>query len=157
MRAMWSSEQIAGILAEAFPDAASYRVSYKAIYSAVYLVPRGALRTELIDCLRQGRSTRTPRTRGTDRRGQIPNMRSIHVRTPEVADRLIRGHWEGDLIKGAGNHSSVGTLVERTSGFVVLAEMSGAIAAGALESVEKSSRPSRKSCAKRSHSTRARR
>jgi IS30 family transposase len=137
LRAQWSPEQIAGILAKAFPDAASYRVSHETIYSAVYLVPRGALRTELIACLRQGRSTRKPRTRGTDRRGQIPNMQSIHVRPPDVADRLIPGHWEGDLIKGAGNRSSVGTLVERTSGFVVLAKMSSASAADALESFGK--------------------
>lgn len=137
LRAQWSPEQIAGILAKAFPAAASYRVSHETIYSAVYLVPRGTLRTELIACLRQGRSTRKPRTRGTDRRGQIPNMQSIHVRPPEVEDRLIPGHWEGDLIKGAGNRSSVGTLVERTSGFVVLAKMSSASAADALESFGK--------------------
>src|SRR5690606_25972223 len=66
-------------------------------------------------------------------RGQIPNLQSIHVRPPEVTDRLIPGHWEGDLIKGAGNRSSVGTLVERTSGFVVLAKMSSATAADALQ------------------------
>jgi IS30 family transposase len=137
LRARWSPEQIAGILARAFPDTASHRVSHETIYSAVYLVPRGELRKELIGCLRQGRSTRKPRTRGVDRRGQIPNMQSIHVRPPEVEDRLIPGHWEGDLIKGAGNRSSVGTLVERTSGFVVLAKMSSASAADALESFGK--------------------
>lgn len=137
LRARWSPEQIAGILARGFPDAASYRVSHETIYSAVYLVPRGELRKELIGCLRQGRSTRKPRTRGVDRRGQIPNMQSIHVRPPEIEDRLIPGHWEGDLIKGAGNRSSVGTLVERTSGFVVLAKMSSASAADALESFGK--------------------
>jgi IS30 family transposase len=69
-----------------------------------------------------------------DRRGQIHDMQSIHVRPPEVEDRLIPGHWEGDLIKGAGNRSSMGTLVERTSGFVVLAKMSSASAADALVS-----------------------
>jgi IS30 family transposase len=137
LRARWSPEQIAGILARAFPDTASYRVSHETIYSAVYLVPRGELRKELISCLRQGRSTRKPRTRGADRRGQIPNMQSIHIRPPEVEDRLIPGHWEGDLIKGAGNRSSVGTLVERTSGFVVLAKMSSASAADALKSFDK--------------------
>ena len=137
LRARWSPEQIAGILARGFPDAASYRVSHETIYSAVYLVPRGELRKELIACLRQGRSTRKPRTRGTDRRGQIPDMQSIHVRPPEIESRLIPGHWEGDLIKGAGNRSSVGTLVERTSGFVVLAKMSSASAADALESFGK--------------------
>lgn len=125
------------ILAKAFPDAASYRASHETIYSAVYLVPRGALHTELIAGLRQGRSTRKPRTRGTERRGQVPNMQSIHMRPPEVADRLIPGHWKGDLVKGADNRSSVGTLVERTSGFVALAKMSSASAADALESFGK--------------------
>ena len=106
-------------------------MSHETIYSAIYVLPRGALRKQLIACLRQGRSTRKPRSRGTDRRGQIPDMQSIHVRPPEVADRLIPGHWEGDLIKGAGNRSSIGTLVERTSGFVVLVKMSSASAATA--------------------------
>ena len=137
LRARWSPEQIAGILARGFPDTASYRVSHETIYSAVYLVPRGELRKDLIGCLRQGRSTRKPRTRGADRRGQIPDMQSIHVRPPEIKDRLIPGHWEGDLIKGAGNRSWVGTLVERTSGFVVLAKMSSASATDALESFGK--------------------
>ena len=132
LRKGWSPEQVAGILARAFPEEADCRVSHESIYSAIYVLPRGELRTQLIACLRQGRSSRRPRARGTDRRGQIPNLQSIHVRPPEVTDRLIPGHWEGDLIKGAGNRSSVGTLVERTSGFVVLAKMSSATAADAL-------------------------
>ncbi|NID16655.1 IS30 family transposase [Luteibacter yeojuensis] len=133
----WSPQQIAGILHDAFPDDHSLRVSHETIYTAIYLTPRGELRKQLIASLRQGRSTRKPRTRGTDRRGKIPDMQSIHVRPAEVEDRLIPGHWEGDLIKGAGNRSSVGTLVERTSGFVVLAKMSSASAADALESFSK--------------------
>jgi IS30 family transposase len=137
LHARWSPAQIAGILGLAFPDDQAWRVSHETIYSAIYLTPRGELRKELIACLRQGRSTRKPRTRGVDRRGQIPNMQSIHIRPAEVEDRLIPGHWEGDLIKGAGNRSSVGTLVERTSGFVVLAKMSSASAADALESFGK--------------------
>ncbi|SAL08148.1 integrase catalytic subunit [Caballeronia arationis] len=72
------------------------------------------------------------RTRGTDRRGQIPDMVSIHVRPPEIEDRLLPGHWEGDFIKGAGNQSSVGVLVERTSRLVLLAKMDDATAASAL-------------------------
>jgi IS30 family transposase len=137
LRPRWSFERIAGILTKAFPDAASYRVSQETIYTAVYLVPRGELRKELIGCLRQGRSTRKPRTRGTHPRGQIPDMQSIHVRPPEVEDRLNPSHWDGDLIKGVGNRSSDGTLVERTSGFVVLVKMSSASAADALESFGK--------------------
>jgi transposase, IS30 family len=73
-----------------------------------------------------------PRTRGADRRGQIPDMVSIHVRPPEIADRVMPGHWEGDFIKGAGNKSSVGVLVERTSRLVLLAKMDDATAASAL-------------------------
>lgn len=134
LRAGWSPQQIAGILAKASPDEARDRVSHETIYTAIYVQPRGELRSELVACLRQGRSTRKPRSRGVDRRGKIPDMQSIHVRPPEVADRLIPGHWEGDLIKGAGNRSSIGTLVERTSGFVVLAKMSSASAADALHS-----------------------
>src|SRR5258705_4485108 len=72
------------------------------------------------------------RKRGTDRRGQIPEMVSIHVRPPEVNDRVMPGHWEGDFIKGAGNKSSVGVLVERTSRLVLLARMQDATAASAL-------------------------
>ena len=134
LRAGWSPQQIAGFLQRTSLDQRHAYVSHETIYTAIYVQPRGALRTELIACLRQGRSTRKPRARGTDRRGTIPDMQSIHVRPPEVADRLIPGHWEGDLIKGAGNRSAVGTLVERTSGFVVLAQMPSARADDALES-----------------------
>src|SRR6201988_782674 len=66
------------------------------------------------------------------RRGQIPDMVSIHVRPPEVNDRVMPGHWEGDFIKGAGNQSSIGVLVERTSRLVLLAKMDDATAASAL-------------------------
>ncbi len=106
--------------ASPLPNDASIHVSHETIYKAIYLIPRGELRRALVACLRQGRSTRKPRTRGEDRRGKIPDMQSIHVRPPEVQDRLIPGHWEGDLIKGSGNRSSLGTLVERTTGCVVL-------------------------------------
>lgn len=123
-----------GVLAKACPDEARDRVSHETIYTAIYVQPRGELRSDLIACLRQGRSARKPRSRGTDRRGKIPDMQSTHVRPPAVADRLIPRHWEGDLIKGAGNRSSIGMLVERISGFVVLAKMSGASAADALRS-----------------------
>jgi IS30 family transposase len=112
-------------------------VSHETIYTAIYLIPRGELRKGLVASLRHGHGTRKPRARGVDRRGRIPDMQSIHVRPPEVEDRLIPGHWEGDLIKGAGNRSSVGTLVERTSGFMVLAKMSSASGADALASFGK--------------------
>jgi len=134
LREGWSPEQIAGMLERAFPDDPSKTVSHETIYTTLYVMPRGGLRKELIACLRHGRGGRRPRSRGQDRRGQIPDMLSLHVRPPEVEDRLVPGHWEGDLIKGARNQSSVGTLVERTSRLVLLARMTAATAEAALES-----------------------
>jgi IS30 family transposase len=128
----WSPQQIAGTLKRVFADEPERQVSHETIYTAIYAQPRGELRRQLIACLRHGRSTRMPRSRGEDRRGQIPDMVSIHVRPPEVNDRVMPGHWEGDFIKGAGNKSSVGVLVERTSRLVLLAKMDDATAASAL-------------------------
>ena len=76
--------------------------------------------TSIARCFNQ---VRKPRSGGVDRRVQIKAMQRINIRPPEIEDRLIPGHWEGDLIKGEGNRSSVGTLVERTTRFVVLAKM----------------------------------
>jgi IS30 family transposase len=128
----WSPQQIAATLKRVYPHQPERHVSHETIYTAIYAQPRGELRRQLIACLRQGRGTRMPRSRGTDRRGQIPEMVSIHVRPPEVDDRVMPGHWEGDFIKGAGNKSSVGVLVERTSRLVLLARMEDATAAAAL-------------------------
>jgi len=128
----WSPQQISGTLKRMYPTDSNQHVSHETIYTAIYAQPRGELRRQLIACLRHGHSTRMPRTRGTDRRGQIPDMVSIHVRPPEIEDRLLPGHWEGDFIKGAGNQSSVGVLVERTSRLVLLAKMEDATAESAL-------------------------
>ncbi|NDZ15547.1 IS30 family transposase [Variovorax sp. WS11] len=128
----WSPQQIAATLRRVYPDEPQRHVSHETIYTAIYAQPRGELRRQLIACLRQGRSTRLPRSRGTDRRGQIPDMVSIHVRPPEIDDRVMPGHWEGDFIKGTGNKSSVGVLVERSSRLVLLARMEDATAAAAL-------------------------
>ena len=127
----WSPQQISGTLKRMYPTDPTQQVSHETIYTAIYAQPRGELRRQLIACLRHGHSTRMSRTRGTDRRGQIPDMVSIHVRPPEIEDRLLPGHWEGDFIKGAGNQSSVGVLVERTSRLVLLAKMEDATAASA--------------------------
>jgi IS30 family transposase len=128
----WSPQQIAATLKRVFPNEPDRHVSHETIYTAIYAQPRGELRRQLVACLRQGRSTRMPRSRGNDRRGQIPEMLSIHVRPPEVDDRVMPGHWEGDFIKGAGNQSSVGVLLERSSRLVLLARMDDATAASAL-------------------------
>nr|WP_260048100.1 IS30 family transposase [Pseudoduganella aquatica] len=120
---LWSPQQIANILRLMWPDESDKTVSHGTIYNAIYLHPRGELKREMIACLRHHNQARKPRSRGVDGRGQIKDMRSIHIRPPEIEDRLIPQHWEGDLIKGEGNLSSVGTLVERTTRFVVLAKM----------------------------------
>lgn len=128
-----SPEQIAGRLRREYPDDMGKRLSTETIYAALYVLPRGSLRTELLAALRQARQARRPRSRGTDRRGQLPNMTPITDRPPEVASRLVPGHWEGDLIKGARNGSAVGTLVERTTRLVLLAKMDGTDAASAYQ------------------------
>jgi len=110
------------------------RISHETIYTAIYAMPRGELRTEVIGLLRKSHKGRRSRARGEDRRGLIPNMTSIDERPIEVSERLVPGHWEGDLIKGAANRSQVGTLVERTTLFTVLAQMDHATASCAAES-----------------------
>ena len=109
-----------------WPNDSDKTVSHQTIYNAIYVHPHGELKRELIACLRHHNQVRKPRSRGVDRRGQIKDMQSIHIRPPEIEDLLIPGHWEGDLIEGEGNRSSVGTLVERTTRFVVLAKMDNA-------------------------------
>lgn len=131
----WSPEQIAGRLklAPASDQEHSLRVSHETIYSAIYAVPRGALRTELVKMLRQSRAGRRTRARGTSRFTGVQEMTPIALRPPEVCARIVPGHWEGDLIKGAANGSAVGTLVERTSRFVMLVKLEGAGALSVLD------------------------
>lgn len=133
----WSPAQIAATLKREHPGQPALQASHETIYTAIYAAPRGALRRELVKLLRQGRGARRPRSRGTDRRGGLPDIVSIHVRPPEVEDRVMPGHWEGDFIKGARNQSSVGVLVERHSRLVVLAKMENATADAALKGFTK--------------------
>lgn len=130
----YSPEQIAGTLSAVHPDTPTLQAFHETIYTATYAMQRGKLRTEGIGWLRFGHAKRRPRARGEDRRGQIPDMVSIYDRPPEIEERLVPRHWEGDLIKGAHYRSSVGTLVERTTLFTVLAKMEDASAVSAVKS-----------------------
>ena len=116
----WSPEQIAKRLQLDFPDDRSMRISHEAIYQALYVQGRGALRRELTACLRTGRALRVPRARvrGKGKSFVSPEI-MISVRPAEIADRAVPGHWEGDLILGLGS-SAIGTLVERTTRFTLL-------------------------------------
>jgi IS30 family transposase len=118
----YSPEQIAGQLAKTYPDRPEMQVSHETIYKALYVQGRGELRRELAKCLRTGRALRKPRrrTRAGDGRGRIPGMVNISERPAEAVDRAVPGHWEGDLIIGKDQASQIGTLVERSTGFVQL-------------------------------------
>jgi transposase, IS30 family len=103
-----------------FPDEPEMRVSPETIYQSLYVQGRGALRRDLHVRLRTGRAVRKPRRKKGERRGRIPGMINIRERPPEVEDRAVPGHWEGDLIVGKNSGSAIGTLVERMTGFVML-------------------------------------
>jgi IS30 family transposase len=116
----WSPEQIANRLPVDFPDDGSMRISHEAIYQALYVQGRGALKRELVTCLRTGRALRMPRARARQRAGgHVTPEVMISARPAEADDRAIPGHWEGDLIIGT-DRSAIGTLVERTPRFTML-------------------------------------
>jgi IS30 family transposase len=117
----WSPQQIAARLVRDYPDDQEMRVSHETIYRTLFVQARGALRKELAACLRTGRTQRCSHKRtehsGT---GRLRGMVMISDRPAEAADRAIPGHWEGDLLMGKGGRSAVGTLVERSSRYVML-------------------------------------
>jgi transposase, IS30 family len=115
-----SPRQVSVELHQQFPDNPEMWVSHEAIYQSIYVQGRGALRRELAVHLRTGRALRRPRRKGTERRGRIPDMVNISQRPAEVADRAIPGHWEGDLMMGKNGRTAIGTLVERSTRFVML-------------------------------------
>ena len=121
LRARWFPQQIAARLICDYPDDLSMRVSHETIYRTLFVQARGALRKELTTCLRTGRTQRRPHMRiERSGAGRLQNMILISDRPPEIEDRAVPGHWEGDLIIGKGGRSAIGTLVERSSRYVVL-------------------------------------
>jgi transposase, IS30 family len=115
-----SPQQVAAALRREFSDNRDMWVSHEAIYQSIYVQGRGALRRDLAVCLRTGRALRHPRRRSQERRARIPGMINISDRPPEVEDRAVPGHWEGDLILGKQGRSAIGTLVERATRYVAL-------------------------------------
>jgi IS30 family transposase len=118
----WSPEQISARLKREFPDDRGMRISHETIYRALYVQSRGELRRQLTKQLRTGREKRKPQGQ-VPRGARIADMVSISERPPEVDDRAVPGHWEGDLLVGARNQSFVATLVERHTRYVMLAQL----------------------------------
>jgi IS30 family transposase len=115
-----SPEQISRRLGEDFPEEAEMQVSPETIYKALYVQGRGGLKRDLVTHLRTGRAARKPHRVPGERRGRILDMINISERPPEIGDRAVPGHWEGDLIIGKNSASAIGTLVERMTGFTML-------------------------------------
>lgn len=119
----WSPQQISRRLVVDFPDDEDMRISHEAIYQALYIEGRGALKRELVACLRTGRALRKPRERTRNRpQGHVTPDVVLSERPAEAEDRAVPGHWEGDLIIGL-HRSAIGTVVERTSRFTLLVHL----------------------------------
>jgi IS30 family transposase len=119
----WSPEQISHRLRSDFPDDESMRISHEAIYQSLFIQGRGALKRELVACLRTGRALREPRARSRNKpQGHVTADVVLSERPVEAADRAVPGHWEGDLIIGTGR-SAIGTLVERSSRSTLLVHL----------------------------------
>lgn len=139
LRLHWSPQQIAATLKLQYPNTMEKQVSHESIYTYVYCLARGSLKKELIGYLRQKRSHRGPRSRTSEARKatRIADLTSIHERPKEVEDRIIPGHWEGDLIVGANNATAMGTLVERTTRTVILVPLKAKDAESVAEAFAK--------------------
>ncbi len=122
LRLRWSPQQIAEALKLQYPERMDMQISHETIYTYVYCLARGNLKKELISYLRQKRLHRGPRSRthAIRKATRIADLTSIHERPKEVEDRIMPGHWEGDLIIGANHATALGTLVERTTRTVIL-------------------------------------
>ncbi|MDP3786749.1 MAG: IS30 family transposase [Candidatus Omnitrophota bacterium] len=119
----WTPEQIAKSLKKLYPMDMNMRISHESIYSYLYLWPRGELRKIVLKCLRRKHKYRREYGKVHKRRGSIQDFISIEERPKEVADRIIPGHWEGDLLMGHNNASALGVLVERTTRMIFLVRL----------------------------------
>jgi IS30 family transposase len=125
LKRRWSPEQIARAVRSEFPDQPDRHLVPETIYQAVYRPDLGGLCRDMPRALRTGRLRRKPRRRADARRGRLTNMTMIDQRPREAAGREVPGHWEGDLITGESNRSAIGTLVERSSRYVILLYLPG--------------------------------
>lgn len=142
LRRGWSPEEVAGSLWRDHPELPAMHTSHESIYRYVYVVARGELKRELVACLRRHHTTRRPRRRGVvSAQGQLKDMVLVDERPPEVETRLIPGHYEGDLIVGAGNRSAVGVLVERTTRYTFLCHLPQKDATSVREAFERKLAP----------------
>lgn len=118
----WSPEEIARKIAKEYPLDMTMRISPETIYSYLYVLPKGELKKELLACLRRERKRRHKRKASENPvgKGKILDMLSIEERPQEVADRIVPGHWEGDLLIGKNRQSALGSLVERTTRTTIL-------------------------------------
>ena len=121
----WSPEQISNHLKEKYQGNLQMQISHETIYQYIYALPKGSLKKHLIGYLRQKRKLRKNRKLSHGKRGQIPDLISIHERPEEVENRRVPGHWEGDLIMGKDHKTALGVLVERTTRFVFMVPLEG--------------------------------
>jgi transposase, IS30 family len=131
LQRLWSPEQIATQLRAEFGDDTTMSISHETIYKSLYVQGRGELRRELTRCLRTGRARRKPQSR-EEARGRIPDMVMISERPAEASDRAVPGLWEGDLIMGKASRSAIGTLVERSTRYVMLLHLPAGKTAAAV-------------------------
>jgi IS30 family transposase len=124
LKKRWSPEQITLWLKKQFPNSYRMNVSHESIYTFIYILCRGELRKELISHLRQGKGKRYQK-RANVKRSRIPDRLCIDQRDPAVEDRTVPGHWESDLIIGVGHKSAIGTIVERTTRFLIIVPLKG--------------------------------
>jgi len=134
---LWSPEQIAKRLKILYPMDMAMQISHESIYSYLYVLPRGALRKELVKCLRYHHINRRNHGKSRQKPCPIQDYISIEERPAEVADRIIPGHWEGDLLMGHNNGSALGTLVERTTRMTFLVQLKDKDATAVRESFAK--------------------